>query len=85
LLFAIGTYSTLSPANFTTPAHFSVSAAMSLPKSADVPGINSPPIAPNRDFIAASLKAALISVLSLSTISAGVFVGAAMPYHWLAS
>jgi hypothetical protein len=45
----------------------------------------SPPISANRAFIPGSASAALISALSLSTIAAGVCLGAPTPYHWLAS
>src|SRR6185437_15912145 len=78
-------YSTLRPANFTTFAHFSVSSAINLPNWAGVPSIGSPLMAAKRAFIAASAKAALASLLRRSTISAGVLMGAARPYHWLAS
>ena len=75
--------SALTPANLTTLAHFSVSSAMSLPKSAGEPG----------RAVAAQLgkprlhlgigESRLISVLSLSTI--GVFFGAPMPVQKLNS
>src|ERR1700730_8867269 len=78
-------HSGLMPAHFTTLAHFPVSSAMSLPNAAGEPASASPPMSANRDFIMGSVRAALISLLSLSTISAGVFLGAPMPYHWLAS
>jgi hypothetical protein len=55
-----------------TLAHFSVSAAMSLPKSAGELGCGSLPNAAYRDLKLASARPAFISVLSLSTISAGV-------------
>jgi hypothetical protein len=66
-------------------AHFSVSSAISLPNSAGVPGSGSPPIAARRAFIPGSAIAALISLLSLPTISAGVLAGAPRPYHWVVS
>ena len=69
----------LMPANFTTLAHFSVSSAMSFPKSAGEPGIGVPPRSANLALILGSARAALISLLSLSMISAGVFLGAPMP------
>ena len=78
-------YSTLRPANFTTFAHFSVSSAINVPNWAGVPLIGSPLMAAKRAFIAASAKAALVSLLRRSTISAGVLTGTASPYHWLAS
>ena len=66
-------------------AHFSVSSAMSLPNSAGVIGIGAPPSSASRALILGSASSALISPLSLSTISAGVFFGAPIPNHWLAS
>src|SRR6266852_5019249 len=75
-------YSGLMPAARTTLPHFSVSSEISLPNSAGDPPSGSPPMAANRAFIPASAIAALISLLSLSTISTGVFLGAPMPYHW---
>ena len=62
-----------------TLAHFSVSSAMSLPKSAGEPASTVPPRSASRALILGSARAALISLLSLSTISAGVFLGAPMP------
>ncbi len=53
--------------------------------SAGEPGSGSPPMAARRAFMPGSAIPALISLLSLSTISAGVFLGAHMPYHWLVS
>src|SRR6516162_2652512 len=72
-------HSGLIPANAITLAHFSVSAAMSLPKSAGELGCGSLPNAAYRDLKSASARAALISVLSLSTIPAGVPLGAPIP------
>jgi len=60
--------SALMPANLTTLPHFSVSSAMSLPKSADEPGSAVAPHSASRAFVLGSARAALISVLSLSTI-----------------
>jgi len=57
-------------------AHFSVSAAMSLPNSAGEVGWGTLPNAAYRDLKRASARIALISVLSLSTISVGVSFGA---------
>jgi hypothetical protein len=71
-------------ARITLP-HFSVSAAMNLPKSAGDPGSTTPPRSARRAFILGSARAALISVLSLSTISAGVAFGAPTPAHELTS
>src|SRR5262249_56224455 len=77
--------SALMPANFTTLPHFSVSSAMSLPKPAGDPTSGTPPRSASRALILGSTRAALISLLSLSTISVGVLLGTPMPYHWLAS
>jgi hypothetical protein len=77
-------YSGLIPADRTTLAHFSVSAAISWPKAWGGPGSGSPPMAASRAFRPGSAIPALISRLSFSTMSAGVLAGAAMPYHWLA-
>src|SRR5262245_4574945 len=68
-----------------TLAHFSVSSAMSLPKSAGEPGSTAPPRSASRTLIMGSARAALTSLLSLSTISAGVPFGAPNPNHWLVS
>src|SRR5215471_19208570 len=77
--------SALTPANFTTLADFSVSSTRSLPKSADEPGRAVAPNSANRAFILGSARAALISLLSLSTISAGVLFGAPTPVQKLDS
>src|SRR6516162_2146091 len=69
-------YSALMLADLITLPHFSVSSAMSLPKSAGDIGIGTPP---------RSARPALIASLSLSTISAGVFLGTPTPYQKLAS
>src|SRR5215831_9662354 len=71
-------------ARITLP-HFSVSSAMSLPKSTGEPGSAVAPHSASRAFILGSARAALISVLSLSTISAGVFFGAPTPLQKLDS
>ena len=65
-------------ARITLP-HFSVSSAMSLPNSAGEPAKRVPPKSASRALILGSARAALISLLSFSTISAGVFLGAPMP------
>ena len=44
-----------------------------------------PPRSASRALILGSARTALISLLSLSTISAGVFLGAPTPYQVLAS
>jgi hypothetical protein len=59
-----------------TFAHFSVSSAMSLPKSGGEPAIVMPPRSARWVFIFGSARAPLTSLLSFSTISAGVFLGA---------
>jgi hypothetical protein len=71
-------------ARMTLP-HFSVSSTMSLPKAAGEPGRTVPPRSASRDFILGSARPALISLFSLSTISAGVSLGAPMPCSALAS
>src|SRR5262249_49912079 len=68
-----------------TLLHFSVSSAMSLPKSAGEPGTTSAPSSANRALILGSASAALISSFSLPIISTGVFRGAPTPYHEVAS
>src|SRR5215831_5836501 len=69
----------------TTCPHFSVSPTMSLPKSAGEPTSTVAPKSESLVLIFGSTRAALISLLSLSMISDGVFLGTPMPYHWLAS
>src|SRR5262245_27450836 len=68
-----------------TLAHFSVSSAMSLPRSAGEPTSGVPPKSASLGFILGSARPALISLLSLSMISAGVFLGMPTPYQLLAS
>src|SRR5262245_31370943 len=75
----------LMSANLITLPHFSVSSAISLPKSAGDPGSGGPPRSARRALILASASAALTSLLSLSTISVGVLLGTPTPYHWLVS
>ena len=65
-------------ARITLP-HFSVSSAISLPKSAGEPDSAVPPKSASRALILGSARPALISLLSLSTISAGVSFGAPTP------
>src|SRR5262249_33249459 len=72
-------HSGLMPANLITLAHFSVSSAISFPNSAGDPGSVTPPRSARRAFILGSWRAALTSLLSLSTISAGVAFGAPTP------
>src|SRR6516165_6062109 len=61
-------------ARITLP-HFSVSSAISLPNWAGDPGSGVPPRSARRAFILGSSRAALTSLLSWSTISAGVAHG----------
>src|SRR5499426_1840821 len=81
----IAAYSGLIFANFTTLLHFSVSAAISLPKSPGEPPRVVTPMSLSRPLNLGSARAALISLLSLSTISTGVFLGAPSPHTALAS
>src|SRR3954468_22090979 len=66
-------------------AHFSVSSAMSLPKSAGDLASGVPPMSATRGLILGSARPALISLLILSMISTGVFLGAPTPCHPLVS
>src|SRR5215510_8587150 len=80
-----GDHSGLMPANLITFAHFSVSLAMRFLKAA---GDSTRGVAPNpamRAFILGSTRATLISLLSVSRMSTGVFLGAPMPNHTLTS
>src|SRR5262245_59497221 len=65
-------------ARITLP-HFSVSSARRLPKSAGEPASSVPPSSISRVFSVGSLRAALISRLSVSMIAAGVCLGAPRP------
>jgi hypothetical protein len=58
---------------------------MSLPNWAGDPGSGVPPRSARRALILGSAIAALISLLSLSMISTGVFLGAPTPVIVLAS
>src|SRR5262245_40432414 len=78
-------HSALMPANLITLAHFSVSLAMSLPKSAGEPVSPVLPSSARRSLILGSASAALISLLSLSMTSVGVLLGAPTPKKLLAS
>src|SRR6516165_2733067 len=78
-------YSGLIPANLTTLPHFSVSSTISLLKSAGEPASTVPPRSTSRALILGSARPALISLLSLSTTSMGVFLGAPTPNQVLAS
>src|SRR5215831_1040239 len=68
-----------------TFAHFAVSSAMSFSKSGGEPLNTVPPCSTSRALIIGSATAALICLLSFSTISADVLLGAPTPYHVLAS
>src|SRR5262249_56774556 len=72
-------HSSLMPANAITSAHFSVSAAISLPNSAGELGYGILPNAAQCDLTFASARPALITALSLSTMLAAGPLYAAMP------
>src|SRR5262249_49983152 len=72
-------------AAWITLPHFSISSAISFPKSAGEPGSGVLPKLASREFIFGSAKAALTSLLSLLMISVGVFLGAPRPHTALAS
>src|ERR1700716_3192763 len=74
-----GRYSALAPENLTTLAHFSVSSAMILPKSAGEPTATMPPRSAIRALNLGSASAALTPLLMTSMISAGVPLGAPIP------
>src|SRR6516225_1335318 len=78
-------HSGLRLANFTTFPHFAVSAATKAPNSDGAPGNALPPSSIKRVLILGSARLALASSLSRLMIAAGVFAGAPMPIHWLAS
>src|SRR5262249_955965 len=78
-------HSGLMPADLITLPHFSVSSAISLPNWAGDPGSGVPPRSARRAFILGSSRAALPSLLSWSTISAGVAFGTPRPNQMLAS
>src|SRR6516162_1036928 len=78
-------HSGLMLAALITLPHFSVSSAMSLPNSAGAIGVGSTPTSASRAFSFLSARPALTSLLSLSTMSAGVLLGAPTPYHPVAS
>src|SRR5262249_50608553 len=75
-----GDYSALMPANLTTLRHLSVSSAMNFPKSVGEPVNTAAPRSVRRFFMLESTRAALISLLSFSTISVGVALGTTIPY-----
>src|SRR5262249_31911647 len=68
-------HSALMPADLITLAHFSVSSAMSLPKSAGDPAWMRNPRSSYLALISARARDALISLLSTSTISARNILG----------
>src|SRR5262245_30142814 len=78
-------HSALTLAARITLPHFSVSSAMSFPKSTGEPTSGVPPRSASRALILGSARAALISLLSFSTISTGVAFGAPRPDQPLAS
>src|ERR1700722_9727090 len=78
-------YSALMLAARITLAHLSVSLAMSLPNSPGFIDNGMPPRSAIRAFILGSSRAALVSLLSRSMISAGVSLGATIPCQPLAS
>src|SRR5215472_2298427 len=78
-------YSALMLADLITLPHFSVSSAMCLAKSAGEPANTETPTSSSRALIFGSARAALISRLSLSMISVGVFLGAPIATNALAS
>src|SRR5215471_8808356 len=78
-------YSALAPENLITLAHLSVSSAMRLVYSLGDSASISPPRSAMRVLITGSARTALISWLSVSMISAGVFFGVPIPAHALVS
>src|SRR5262245_54723396 len=75
----------LMPANLITLLHFSVSSAMCFAKPAGDSASIVPPSSASRALILGSKRPALISLLSLSTISGGVLLGAPIPCQPLPS
>src|SRR5713101_1318290 len=71
-------------ARITLP-HFSVSSAMSLPKSADDSASAVAPRSVRRALMLGSARPALMSLFSLPMISVDVFLGTATPFQVLAS
>lgn len=68
-----------------TLPHFSTSSSNSLLKSAGLIAIGALPSSERRDFILGSARTVFISLLSVVTISRGVFRGAPTPVQKLAS
>src|SRR5215471_12940945 len=81
--FRRGGYSSLTLVDRITLPHLAVSSAMSMPNSVGEPARTLP--SASRTLILGSARPALISLLSLSTISSGVFLGATMPNQALIS
>src|SRR5215831_2235698 len=77
-------YGLMLAAKITLP-HFMVSSAISLAKSAGEPGSTVAPRLASRAWKLASARLALTCVFNLLMVSAGVFLGAPMPYQLLAS
>src|SRR5262245_18835338 len=78
-------YCALMFAALITLPHFSVSSAMSLPKSADDWASAVAPRSVRRAVMLGSARPALISPFSVSMISVDVFLGTATPFQVLAS
>ena len=77
-------HSGLMPANLTTLPHLSVSSAMSFPNVAGDPPARHAQIRKSRLYLGVC-RIALVSLLSLSMISIGVFLGTLKPSQTLAS
>ena len=71
-------------ARITLP-HFSVSSATNFVRTAEGAGNGSMPRSASRVFVLSSARALLISLLSLSTMAAGVLSRKATAYQWVAS
>src|SRR5262249_51253927 len=78
-------YSGLMPADLITLANFSVEIGTRLPEGGRRPGKPGAAHPGDRGFDFGSVRPTLISLLSLSMISAGVFLGAPTPCQPLAS
>src|SRR5262245_36892623 len=78
-------YSGLMLAPRSTLARVAASSGMSFSKSGGEPRNTVPPCSTSRALIMGSVTAALICLLSFSTISGDVLLGAPTPYHVLAS
>src|SRR5262249_17801217 len=77
--------SALMPVKLTTLPHFSVSSAISLPKSAGETTSGVPPRSARLAFILGSAGPGLIFLLGVAMIAGGVFLGAPTPNQALAS